>query len=131
MNLRTRLFAGLALVAALAFSSSSLAGEIRSWDAAAFTAAQAADQAVIVHVTAPWCPTCRAQRPLVEALVTAPEHEDTVVFDVDFDSQKDVLRQFGVRQQSTLIAFKGNEEVGRSVGDTRPAGIAALFAATN
>jgi hypothetical protein len=29
--------------------------------------------------------------------------------------------------QSTLIAFKGSKEVGRSVGDASPAGIESLF----
>ena len=42
------------------------------------------------------------------------------MFDVDFDSRKDVLKRFGVTRQSTLITFKGEKETGRSVGDTQP-----------
>ncbi len=42
------------------------------------------------------------------------------MFDVDFDSRKDVLKRFGVTTQSTLITFKGEKETGRSVGDTQP-----------
>lgn len=49
------------------------------------------------------------------------------VFEVDFDSQKDILREFGVQQQSTLIAFKGGKEVGRSVGQTSAAAIENLL----
>jgi thioredoxin 1 len=47
---------------------------------------------------------------------------------VDFDSQKQEVRDFGARWQSTRIVFKGAKEVGRSVGDTDPSTIAALLA---
>jgi hypothetical protein len=49
------------------------------------------------------------------------------VLTVDFDTDKTVLRQFKVGMQSTLIAFKGGKELGRSVGDTTSAGIEGLF----
>ena len=50
-----------------------------------------------------------------------------VVFTVDFDSQKDLLRKLNVQKQSTLIVFKGKKEVGRSTGDTNPGRIEALL----
>ena len=46
---------------------------------------------------------------------------------MDFDSQKDVVRQFKATTQSTLIVFKGATETGRSVGDTDAKSIAALL----
>jgi thioredoxin 1 len=45
---------------------------------------------------------------------------------IDFDSQKDLVNRFGARMQSTLIAFKGEKEEGRSVGDTKRDSIYAL-----
>ncbi len=78
-------------------------------------------------MTAPWCPTCKAQRPILSNLEADPKFKDLVVLDVDFDSQKDVLRQLGVRVQSTLIAFKGERETARSAGETRPEPIAKLL----
>ena len=81
-------------------------------------------------MTAPWCPTCQAQRPIVQSLVAGPSNTDLIVFEVDFDTEKDVLRGFDVRQQSTLVAFRGTEERARAVGITDPATIAALFGAT-
>jgi thiol-disulfide isomerase/thioredoxin len=107
-----------------------MAGEIAPWDAARFAALQAEGRPILIHVTAPWCPTCRAQHPVVSDLAGASENADLVVFDVDFDSQKDVLRQFNVRQQSTLIAFRGADEQARAVGITDPKAIAALVAET-
>ena len=49
------------------------------------------------------------------------------MFDVDFDSRKDVVRQFGATMQSTLITFKGATETGRSAGETKPEAISLLL----
>ena len=63
---------------------------------------------------------CAAQKPILAKLEAQPRFKDLQVFDVDFDSRKDVLKRFGVTRQSTLITFKGENETGRSVGDTQP-----------
>jgi thioredoxin 1 len=94
---------------------------------AAFRSAKAAGKPILVEVSAPWCPTCKAQKPILSELTSRPEFAGLVVLDVDFDSQKDVVRALGARTQSTLIVFKSGEEVGRSVGDTDPASIEALL----
>jgi thioredoxin 1 len=83
---------------------------------------------VIVDVSAVWCPTCKAQKPIVEGLAVKAPYKDVTVLRVDFDSEKPILKEFSVASQSTLIAFKGGKEAGRSVGDTTPAGIESLFA---
>lgn len=93
--------------------------------APAFEAAQDAGKAIVVDVSAPWCPTCAKQKPILERLEAG--EPKVVVFDVDFDSRKDVLKRLGVQHQSTLIAFKGKTEVGRSTGDTNPDSIGSLF----
>ena len=90
--------------------------------------AQKSGKAVLVEVAAPWCPTCRAQQPILGKLLSTDKFKAFVKLDVDFDSQKAELRQLNARQQSTLIVFKGDKEVGRSVGDTNPASIEALLA---
>ena len=57
-----------------------------------------------------------------------PRFKNMVAFNVDYDSQKDVLRKLNVQRQSTLIVFKGKQEAGRSVADTNPASIEAMIA---
>lgn len=124
------LFRSLAAVALLSLASPVTAGEIVAYDAAHLATEQADGSPILIHVTAPWCPTCRAQHPVVSQLASDPANPDLVVFEVDFDSQKDVLRSFNVRQQSTLIAFRGAEETARAVGITNAEAIAALVAQT-
>ena len=119
----TVLTASTILVAAVP----AMAMDKKPFDAAAFDAAQAAGRSILVEVTAPWCPTCKAQAPILANLSAQPKFKDVVRFEIDFDSQKDLLRKFNVRVQSTLIAFKGKQETARSTGDTNAARIEALL----
>lgn len=96
----------------------------------AFEAAQAAGRPILIDIYAPWCPVCRAQEPILEGLAAQPANDDLLVFRVDFDNQKDVVRSFRATTQSTLIAYRGRQETGRSAGDTTSAGLARLVAST-
>lgn len=115
-----------AVVIAAVAALPSLANAGQPFDAKAFQASQAAGKSILVDVTASWCPTCKQQRPIVQQI--EKERPDLVVYDVDFDSAKDVLKQFRVQHQSTLIMFKGPKEVARSTGETDPAPLRALVA---
>jgi thiol-disulfide isomerase/thioredoxin len=116
----------LVLASALLLTATLVAHAAQPFGAQAFQQAQAAGKTILVDVTAPWCPTCRQQRPIIESI--AKERPDLVVYEVDFDTSKDVLKRFRVQYQSTLIVFKGAKEVGRSTAETDPARIRALVA---
>jgi len=106
------------------------AASLTTFDADAFTAAQKAGKPILLAVHATWCPTCKAQTPILSELRADPKFAGLVYFVIDFDGAKDLLKRFDVRMQSTLIAFKGPSEVGRSVGDTDKASIYALVSKT-
>jgi thioredoxin 1 len=110
------------LVVAPAFAAETL-----PFSAAAFAAAQKADKPILVYIRASWCPTCAAQKPILDRLKAEPEFKHLVVLTVDFDTQKTVVRDFHATMQSTLIAFKGTRETGRSVGDTNAQSIELLL----
>jgi thioredoxin 1 len=105
-----------------------LAASLTTFDANAFTQAQKAGRSILIAVHATWCPTCKAQGPILSELRADPKFGQLVYYVIDFDQSKDLLKRFDVRMQSTLIAFKGGVEVGRSVGDTNKASIDALVA---
>ena len=104
-----------------------LAAERLTYEAKAFQDALDTGKPVLVHVTAPWCGECKAQKPIVAALAQTPDFKDLIIVDVDFDTQKDALRQLKVQKQSTLLVFKGRSEVARAVGITRREAIEALM----
>jgi thiol-disulfide isomerase/thioredoxin len=111
----------LACAASLAW-----AGET-AFTQAGFDKAVAAGRPVIVDFQASWCPTCKAQKPIVDALLKTRKMKDVTLFSADYDTEAALKRQLRVAQQSTFVVFKGGREVGRSTGDTSKDGIAALF----
>jgi thiol:disulfide interchange protein len=123
---RRRLLATLA-AGWIAAALPAAAAERAAYTDAGFEAARAANRPLIVEVTAPWCPTCRAQRPHVDAALASPDMAGALLLTVDFDSQKDALRRLNVRSQSTLIAFRGAEERARATGITNAEQITALI----
>lgn len=123
MPSRRAILAFLALFASL---GPALAAE-QPFSQDAFAAAQGAGKSIIVHVYAPWCPTCRAQEPIVQKLEADPKFASVQTFRVDFDSQKDALRTLKANRQSTIIVYKGANEVGRSVGETNSKAISDLL----
>lgn len=86
---------------------------------AAFEAAQHAGKPILVEVTAPWCPACKVQAPILAKLRRDSRFGDLQTFTIDFDTEKAAMQQVGARLQSTLICFKGARETGRSVGETQ------------
>lgn len=115
------------LLALVLLAASALAAHAeQAFTADAFAAAQKAGKGIVVHVYAPWCPTCRAQEPILQKLEA--DHPDIAAFRVDFDGQKDAVKALKARNQSTIIVFKGDKEVGRSVGESDAASIGKIFA---
>ncbi|WP_242140623.1 thioredoxin family protein [Sphingomonas sp. TREG-RG-20F-R18-01] len=103
------------------------AAEVRPFDTRAFALAQKQGRPILIDIYADWCPTCKAQAPVIERIVKSPWATKMVVFRLNFDTQKSDWQKLGVRRQSTLIAYRGLRETGRSVGDTDPARIEKLI----
>jgi thiol-disulfide isomerase/thioredoxin len=120
----------LAIFVSFAGATMASALEQRAYDADGFKAAQAAGKPVVIHVTAPWCPTCKAQHQVLDDLAKKPEYASITLYQVDFDSQKDVLKAFKATSQSTLIAFNGATETARVVGQTGAEAIESVLAAS-
>lgn len=126
MQRRTFLLAavGTALVAAPLLAWAATATPFSS---DAFQKAQAAGKPILIEIHASWCPVCKVQAPIIADLTAQPKFKDLAVFRVDFDSQKADVKRFGAQMQSTLIVFKGANEMGRSVGETKRESIAMLL----
>lgn len=92
-----------------------------------FAAAQEKGGPVIVHIDATWCPTCRAQKPILDRLLAQPKYAAVQAFFVDYDSEKPVMRELSAPDRSTILVFSKGREVARSTGDTTEDKIAALI----
>lgn len=127
MSLKYIAHAGLALAMTTLAAVGAAAAERKVFDEKDFAAAQAEGKPILIDISATWCPTCQAQKPVIEKLSAEPQYKNLTIFDVDFDTRKDVLRKFNSQVQSTLIVFKGDKETGRSVGVTSESTIDALM----
>ena len=115
------LITALILVAAPAMAAE------QPYSAAALDRMLAAGQPVVVDIQADWCPTCRAQAPIVKDLLATPELKNVTVLIADFDTELALRKSLKVTNQSTLVVFRQGKEVARSTGDTSREGLAALL----
>ena len=114
---RRELLARSALIlAALVFPK--CAGALDRYEPRSFEEALASGGPIVVHIYAGWCPVCRAQKPVLEALAKDKAFEGVKFVTVDFDKDKKFLRAHRVGHQSIILAFRNGQEVARLVGTT-------------
>ena len=126
MRFASRFRSAATAVALLLATTLVAAGEV-PFEKAAFDAAVAEGKPVIVDFSATWCPTCKAQKPIVQGLLREPKLKEVTLFLADYDTEKDLKKQLRVSQQSTFVVFKSGKEVARSTGVTDKGAIADLF----
>ena len=106
--------------------SMALAGEL-PFDEKKFDTAVAAGESVVVDFSASWCPTCKAQKPIVDKLMALPKYKTVILFVADYDKEVALKKQLRVVQQSTFVVFKGGKEITRSTGQTDKDVLASVF----
>ncbi len=97
------------------------------FDQAQFDSMRAAGKPLAVVFHADWCPTCRAQAPVLEKLTREPAFRSLTLYVANFDTEKALKRSLGVTQQSTIVVFKDGKEVARSTGDTQEQNLSSLL----
>lgn len=94
---------------------------------AQFDAARTAGQSVGVVFHADWCPTCRAQAPVLKELTASPQFKSLTLFVADFDTETGLRNALHVNQQSTIVVFKGTHETARVTGQTQKPALEAFL----
>ncbi len=95
-----------------------LADEV-PFNQAQFDRDKAAGKPVVVYFHADWCPTCRAQKPIVDKLAMDPALRSVTIFVADYDTETALEKTLKVGSQSTFVVFKQGHEVTRSTGQTQ------------
>ena len=116
----------LASIAALVMSAPAVAAPIQDFDSTVFRAAQAEGRPILVDAHAGWCPICAIQKPTLNKLAADPAFDRLLILRINYDKQKEEKRALRIARQSTLIAYNGARETGRSVGDVKAEKITAL-----
>lgn len=73
---------------------------------------------ILLDVFADWCPTCAIQQQVLSDF--RAEHPDLPLhtLTIDFDQQKEFVRRFRAPRQSTLILYRGKDQIWFSVAET-------------
>jgi thioredoxin 1 len=101
------------------FATLSVSAEV-PYNQAQFDAMRAAGKPVAVVFHADWCPTCRAQAPVLKQLTQSQDLKGITLFVANFDTETALKRSLGITKQSTIVVFKDGKESARSTGDTQP-----------
>ena len=120
----------LLVICALFLSSTAYAGGVMKFTEAGFNQLKQDNAAVLIDVHATWCPTCRKQSKVIKAYFKQYPDSDLTVLKVDFDDQKHWVKHFKAFRQSTLIMYKGEKEIGRSIAQTNEKKLFNLFSLT-
>ena len=56
-----------------------------------------------------------------------PEFKNFTFYNLDYDTNKDLLKKLKVSRQSAIIVFRQGKEQGRSLGDTNESSIKQLL----
>jgi thioredoxin 1 len=114
-------------ILAVLISPAGHAGGLLPFDAARFEEARKSGRPVVLQVTATWCGPCQRLRKVVNGLLENSGFKDLVIFDADFDANKDALVKVNAHTVTTLVLYRDNSEILRSSGETRADAIEALL----
>jgi thioredoxin 1 len=110
-------------------SDATMKNDFRTFTPAEFKAAQDTGRLSLVFFHAPWCPVCRAQEPKLMSRLNGM-YTGIVPFKVDYDSNQALRREMNVTRQSTVIVYRGANEVARLSYTSDDAAIDDLFRKT-
>lgn len=109
----------LAFTLTFALATGAIAGEKTAFTKEKFESLQNKGELVLIDVHASWCPTCAKQQKIVSSFKEKHPEVPLHVLTVDFDDQKEWVKHFRAPRQSTLLLYRGDEQVWFSVAETR------------
>ena len=86
-----------------------------TFDKELFNKAQSDGKVVVVSSWIKYCPSCSSQMKVLEKAKSDFNNMEYFAFDV---TNKEISNLFNVQYQSTILIFKNNQEVYRSIGET-------------
>ena len=102
------------IVCIFAFNSNTIAKET-TFNKELFNKAQSDGKIVIVSSWVKYCTSCASQMKVLDKAKNDFENIEYFKFDVN---NKEIAKLFNVQYQTTLLIFKNNEEIYRSIGET-------------
>jgi thioredoxin 1 len=126
MSINRRILVASAILAYF-LRSLAQAADLLPFDGIRFDEARKSGKSIVLQVTATWCGPCQRLRKTVGGLLENPEFKDLVIFDADFDVNKDALVKLNAHAVTTLVIYRSGIEILRSSGETRSDAVEAVL----
>ena len=81
-----------------------------------FENAKASGKTVVVNSYEVWCGTCSKQTKVLDQ--AEKEFKDIVFLSYEQSKNKDIAQKLAIKFWTTIVVYKGNDEVARIVGQT-------------
>ena len=81
-----------------------------------FENAKASGKTVVVNSYEVWCGTCSKQTKILDQ--AEKEFKDIVFLSYEQSKNKDIAKKLGIKFWTTIVVYKGDNEVSRIVGQT-------------
>jgi len=104
---------------ALALSASAWGLDTEPFSNEKFAELQADGELVLIDIFATWCPTCARQHEVLKEYRARHPDVNLHILSVDYDKDRQYVRQLRAPRQSTLLLYKGETQFWYSVAETR------------
>ena len=81
-----------------------------------FKNAKASGKTIVINSYEVWCGTCSKQTRILDQ--AEKEFKDVIFLSYEQSKNKDIAKNLGIKFWTTIVVYKGNDEVVRIVGKT-------------
>ena len=106
----------LVLIFAVACFSASAVEKKTNFSTEIFEEAKANGKTIVVNSYEVWCGTCTRQTKILNQ--AEKEFKDIIFLSYEQSKNKDVAKKLGIDFWTTIVVYKGNNEVARIIGQT-------------
>ena len=82
-----------------------------------FEKAKASGKTIVINSYEIWCGTCDAQTKVLNE--AEQEFKEIIFLSYEQSKNKDIAKKLGIKYWTTIVVYKGNNEVSRLIGQTQ------------